>query len=153
MSSNTCLRDSLLCPVCLDLFVEPRILPCSHTFCSACLRPTPTPLTNFLLICPVCRYYTFNRLIPLNRIVRTLVEQYKQQYIRDIDDNDQEREQLFAKCFICKKCQHLKLCWHCDTLLCVHCHEQHDNNWKNAHFEMTRLLLSKIYSITFELKC
>jgi hypothetical protein len=39
------------CPICMNLFLEPATIACSHTFCSSCLaaalRHTPS--------CPVCR--------------------------------------------------------------------------------------------------
>ena len=42
------------CPVCLDYFKEPKLLPCAHLICSSCLvnwlRANVRPAT-----CPVCR--------------------------------------------------------------------------------------------------
>ncbi|ESN90696.1 hypothetical protein HELRODRAFT_70746 [Helobdella robusta] len=32
------IEEDLTCPVCLDLFKEPRILPCSHSLCRKCLK-------------------------------------------------------------------------------------------------------------------
>ena len=31
-------EHSLRCSVCLDIFKEPKVLPCCHTFCKACLE-------------------------------------------------------------------------------------------------------------------
>ena len=31
-------EDYLTCVICYELFVEPKILPCLHTFCKGCLE-------------------------------------------------------------------------------------------------------------------
>ncbi|XP_061638630.1 E3 ubiquitin-protein ligase rnf168 isoform X2 [Phyllopteryx taeniolatus] len=44
--------DDCLCPVCLEMFLEPVTLPCSHTFCKGCFLDSVYKST---LYCPVCR--------------------------------------------------------------------------------------------------
>ena len=54
------LREQITCSICYNVFVEPKILPCHHTFCKQCLsdmilrgqrvRPAATRIT-----CPTCR--------------------------------------------------------------------------------------------------
>ena len=45
----------LQCPVCLDRFKQPKLLPCQHTFClSPCLEGLVDRLTR-ILRCPECR--------------------------------------------------------------------------------------------------
>ena len=34
------LENLISCAICLDPFKDPRILPCSHTFCFQCIRKT-----------------------------------------------------------------------------------------------------------------
>ena len=51
----TCSTDvslSLKCSVCLELYTDPRVLPCLHTFCLHCLEPL---VKNNRLTCPQCR--------------------------------------------------------------------------------------------------
>ena len=53
-------RDEITCPLCLDIFEEPKKLPCQHTYCKApCLeglaRCSPNPGT---ITCPECRSVT-----------------------------------------------------------------------------------------------
>ncbi|XP_077468929.1 E3 ubiquitin-protein ligase TRIM8a isoform X7 [Stigmatopora argus] len=36
-SWRKCLEEELLCPICLNVFVEPILLPCKHNFCKACI--------------------------------------------------------------------------------------------------------------------
>uniref|UniRef100_H3C1U0 RING-type E3 ubiquitin transferase n=1 Tax=Tetraodon nigroviridis TaxID=99883 RepID=H3C1U0_TETNG len=40
------------CPVCLEIFIEPVTLPCTHTFCKGCFLETVDKAT---LCCPLCR--------------------------------------------------------------------------------------------------
>ncbi|NWT85943.1 TRI59 protein, partial [Lanius ludovicianus] len=52
------LEEELTCAICYDIFEEPRVLPCSHTFCQACLQallqPSECP-SGRCLRCPTCR--------------------------------------------------------------------------------------------------
>lgn len=57
------LEEDLTCSVCYALFSDPRVLPCSHTFCKACLDNLLRLSTNYSiwrplrlpLKCPNCR--------------------------------------------------------------------------------------------------
>lgn len=40
------------CSVCLELFTEPKVLPCCHIFCLQCLKKTATGVK---VTCPKCR--------------------------------------------------------------------------------------------------
>ena len=57
------LRDELTCPICMDLFREPRRLPCGHVYCRICLQDMLTKkyLTSRaherVLSCPECRQH------------------------------------------------------------------------------------------------
>ena len=130
------LEETLTCPVCLDLFDDPRLLPCSHTFCCKCLHST---INNPSLIsCPLCRTHFLGDILPINRIVLTLVEQVRE---KKIDEN--RFNNIQAKCYDCKSYHKLQICYHCDTLLCQKCHHRHDIDWKNRDYRTNNLLLSK----------
>ncbi|KAJ0064079.1 hypothetical protein NL108_018341 [Boleophthalmus pectinirostris] len=45
-------REDCLCPICLEIFMEPVTLPCAHTFCKACFLESVDKTT---LCCPLCR--------------------------------------------------------------------------------------------------
>ncbi|XP_066298354.1 tripartite motif-containing protein 2-like isoform X2 [Branchiostoma lanceolatum] len=49
-------RHFLTCPICLDTFCSPKILPCVHTFCAPCLIKHTNGRTRFP--CPECRQDT-----------------------------------------------------------------------------------------------
>ncbi|XP_067221380.1 E3 ubiquitin-protein ligase rnf168 [Chanodichthys erythropterus] len=51
-SSGGLERSDCLCPVCLDIFLEPVTLPCTHTFCKPCFLET---VDKSNMCCPLCR--------------------------------------------------------------------------------------------------
>ncbi len=51
-SSGGLKRSDCLCPVCLDIFLEPVTLPCMHTFCKPCFLQT---VDKSNMCCPLCR--------------------------------------------------------------------------------------------------
>ncbi|XP_041660948.1 E3 ubiquitin-protein ligase rnf168 [Cheilinus undulatus] len=44
--------DDCRCPVCLEIFIEPVTLPCTHTFCKDCFLQA---VDQASLLCPLCR--------------------------------------------------------------------------------------------------
>ena len=59
------LEEQLTCAICLDLYTNPRTLPCLHSFCQRCMEGLPLVshnLSNQLLkyefCCPTCRSST-----------------------------------------------------------------------------------------------
>ena len=56
------LEEQLTCPVCLDLYTNPKILPCHHSFCQECLEGLPQEREargdTYYLSCPTCRQCT-----------------------------------------------------------------------------------------------
>ena len=51
------LEEQLTCPICLEQFTNPKILPCFHSFCLHCLENVAPELVegNLCLPCPTCR--------------------------------------------------------------------------------------------------
>src|SRR6218665_659824 len=52
------LREITECPICMNVFMDPRILPCIHTFCLECLKrisETAKKDPGDMLPCPLCR--------------------------------------------------------------------------------------------------
>ena len=52
------LEEQLKCPVCLDTYTNPKILPCHHSFCQECLEGLPQEKEvgrdTYYLSCPTC---------------------------------------------------------------------------------------------------
>ena len=54
------LEEQLTCSVCLDLYTNPKTLPCLHSFCEACIERLPQDKRNetYYISCPTCRHHT-----------------------------------------------------------------------------------------------
>ncbi len=74
---DTIVENVITCPVCLKHFDQPRMLPCSHTFCFQCIQQM-TSQNNGLLECPNHDGVTVGQneinTLPLNQIMSELVE-------------------------------------------------------------------------------
>ncbi|XP_026070567.1 E3 ubiquitin/ISG15 ligase TRIM25-like isoform X1 [Carassius auratus] len=53
--NSSVLEEELTCPVCLDLYRDPHLLPCGHNFCLPCLRRLKSRSDRGRLRCPECR--------------------------------------------------------------------------------------------------
>ena len=44
--------EELTCPICLDRFQAPKLLPCLHTFCKKCLKDVVgnIPATGIIIL-------------------------------------------------------------------------------------------------------
>nr|XP_029481615.1 zinc-binding protein A33-like isoform X1 [Oncorhynchus nerka] len=81
MSSSVCLpEEDLSCPVCCDIFRDPVLLPCSHSFCKTCLQCYWN--TSALRQCPVCRRRASKRTPPSNLALKNLCEALQQRRIQ-----------------------------------------------------------------------
>ncbi len=54
------LDEQLKCSICLDIYTDPKVLQCFHTYCTKCLVPLVVRDRHgqFTLICPACRQVT-----------------------------------------------------------------------------------------------
>ncbi|XP_018543178.1 nuclear factor 7, brain-like [Lates calcarifer] len=70
-------EEDLCCPVCQEVFRDPVVLSCSHSFCKDCLkrwwREKPTPQ------CPVCKRRSSRVEPPINRALKKLCESFLQE--------------------------------------------------------------------------
>ena len=130
-SSSTSLRlkleEQLTCLVCLDLYTNPKTLPCLHSFCEACIERFPQDKEGetYYLSCPTCRHRTE---LPGGGAgafpVAFTLNSFKEMCSLMKDPTDQQQ---------CK--DHEKplelFCETCDEVICAHCtidHKQHEYN-------------------------
>ncbi|CAI5670132.1 unnamed protein product [Oreochromis niloticus] len=111
-------EEDLCCPVCREVFRDPVLLSCSHSFCKDCLkrwwRERPTHE------CPVCKRRSSRSKPPLNRALKNLCESFLQ-----------ERDQRASEALCSLHSEKLKLfCLDHQQPVCVVCRgsENHTNH-------------------------
>lgn len=63
--------ESIQCPICYDIFMDPRILTCGHTFCNKCIKRLDKT------VCPMCKK-SFNSGEQIkNYILCNTIEEFK----------------------------------------------------------------------------
>lgn len=114
------MKEEVMCPICLELLVEPQSLDCGHSFCSACITGNykSSVAKNVESRCPVCRIsYQLESLRP-NRHVANIIERIKELQLNseeeqkvDLCAQHQEKLLLFCKedgkliCWLCERSQ------------------------------------------------
>ncbi|NXS79234.1 TRI59 protein, partial [Erpornis zantholeuca] len=82
------LEEELTCAICYDIFEDPRVLPCSHTFCRPCLQDLLQPSEEFpggrCLSCPSCRAVLAvpeagPEALPINFALKAVIEKWQQE--------------------------------------------------------------------------
>ncbi|XP_038131642.1 nuclear factor 7, brain-like [Cyprinodon tularosa] len=70
-------EEDLCCPVCQDVFKDPVVLSCSHSFCKECLKNwwREKPVKD----CPVCKTISINHNPPCNLVLKNLCETFLRQ--------------------------------------------------------------------------
>uniref|UniRef100_A0A1X7TCS1 RING-type domain-containing protein n=1 Tax=Amphimedon queenslandica TaxID=400682 RepID=A0A1X7TCS1_AMPQE len=125
------LKERLTCPVCLDHYTNPKILPCHHSFCQHCLEGLPLDKKNetYYLSCPTCRHCTElpekgAGAFPVAFLLNDLKEMYSLTKKTADLSNPQE-----TTCSDHGKPLEL-FCETCDTVICVTCsvrnHKHHE---------------------------
>jgi RING-type zinc-finger len=73
------IKELITCPICLDIFDDPRLLPCSHTICYKCIQEMVR--VNGKFTCPFRDGTEVSQDaiagLPLNRIVKNIVDSLK----------------------------------------------------------------------------
>ena len=97
------LMEELICSVCMQLYIEPKQLPCLHVFCLECL--------NNVTCCPLCQDEV---VVPESGKMETLPSCYYLKNLRDIlaitecssskvscGKCEKEKEEASLYCFCC----------------------------------------------------
>ncbi|XP_078146251.1 E3 ubiquitin-protein ligase TRIM39-like [Centroberyx gerrardi] len=72
MSSRS--EEDFSCSVCQDIFKDPVVLSCSHSFCKACLQSWWTE--KQIHECPLCKRRSSKRKPPCNLVLKNLCESF-----------------------------------------------------------------------------
>uniref|UniRef100_A0A8C4GT47 Tripartite motif-containing protein 35 n=1 Tax=Dicentrarchus labrax TaxID=13489 RepID=A0A8C4GT47_DICLA len=112
------LEEDLCCPVCHDVFRDPVVLSCSHSFCKDCLKSWWTEKQT--RECPVCKRRSSREEPPCNLTLKNLCESFLQ-----------ERDQRSSEALCSLHSEKLKLfCLDHQQPVCVVCRdsEKHSNH-------------------------
>ena len=121
------IMDDLKCGICLELFQDPRSLPCLHTFCRDCLQRSLNE-ENHSLKCPVCRakHELSERaeLLPVNQYA---LQELPLKRLQQQREDNGGPHQLVE----CKSCGEqagpvVAWCEDCDAMICQQCSSQHE---------------------------
>ena len=128
----TSIDDELKCGICLELFQDPRSLPCLHTFCLECIQRSLNE--NHSLKCPVCRAKhelsdEGAGLLPVDHYA--LQELPFKRLHQQREDNGGQQD--------CKSCGEqapvVAWCNNCDAMICQPCLALHEKivKWRGHH--------------------
>ena len=111
--------DELKCGICLELFQDPRSLPCLHTFCRECIQRTMGD--NRSLKCPVCRAKIQlgeegAELLPVDQYV------FKELPLKKLQLQQEPAVGVDKKCGFCGEAESpVAWCSDCGVLICSQC--------------------------------
>ena len=143
-------QNNLTCPVCYQLFKNPKYLPCYHSYCEGCLEKMQV---QSKIICPECRKEAKVpaggvKELPNNFFINRLVDDL---ILKKKVDGEQE-----VKCDECDEDDPVvSFCPECNSFLCHACNDHHKRNKRyrgHAVVPLTELKSNKDAPIQAKLK-
>ena len=143
-------QNNLTCPVCYQLFKNPKYLPCYHSYCEGCLEKMQV---QSKIICPVCRQEAKVpaggvKELPNNFFINRLVDDL---ILKKKVDGEQE-----VKCDECNEDDPVvSFCPECNSFLCLTCNDYHKRSKKyfnHAVVPLTELKSNKDAPIQAKVK-
>ena len=132
------LEEQLTCPVCLDLYTNPKTLPCLHSFCEACIERFPQDKEGetYYLSCPTCRHRTElpgggAGAFPVAFTLNNLKEIYS--LMKKVSDPQQ------VTCDNCTTANATGYCKDCSKFMCMECIGMHKKWADFASHKLTSL--------------
>lgn len=134
------LAYELSCPICLQIFSDPLVLPCGHNYCRVCIYKTSEILckngNGTLPHCPECRKeYDGVDCLQRNFKLCSIIEGY----LATAPKQDSQSELVKRTEFFCDQCideesEAVKICLRCEVSLCSrHLQRHHEKESFRAH--------------------
>ena len=152
------LEQLLQCPICRDIFTDPKVLDCHHTFCENCLQGVHNASGQSRHVrCPSCRRTTS---VPANGIAGLPVD-FKMNEMKDRirqiktrnrpQGNVSSPSQARPRDNACNPCKASKnvvpaswRCTDCEMMYCDGCMTSHNSNSLFKRHEVRRLQQSTV---------
>ena len=133
------LEQQLTCPVCLDIYTNPKSLLCLHSFCQHCLEGLSVNAqgNKHYIKCPTCRTSTElpeptgPAAFPVAFHINSLKEVYS--LMKKVTEPQQ------VTCDVCTVANANGYCKDCNQFLCQSCHDTHKKFGANVHHQLTSL--------------
>ena len=128
--SVTEIQNLLVCDVCKKTINEPKILPCSHSFCKACLENLTTQdEENFdgegkKFDCPTCRSTV--TLKPDENLTGLPDNEFIAKLLTAVGP-DRKQEGCVCSHSRCKEEPSITICMDCEMLFCHECYMTHES--------------------------
>ena len=134
------LSDQLSCSVCQNEYRTPRVLPCLHVFCEACLKRLVETQTDKLSVpCPKCRKSTP---LPRGGVSSLPAASYIQHLFEVRETLEKVCNSNKKRCDKCEEGDVTGFCRDCGQFICQLCWDMHQK-WR----EMQSHEISSLYEV------
>ena len=118
------IAESLICPVCYELYKNPKYLSCHHSYCEQCLEEMQV---ESKIICPECRSRS---VVPAGG-VKDLPADFRIKSMMDKLGLKRREGDEVLKCNECDEDEPvMAYCQMCNSYFCQFCHEHHKQSKK-----------------------
>lgn len=137
--ATSSVEEELICALCLEIYSDPRLLPCYHTFCKTCIEQLINKgEEKGKFNCPLCRLAIASSTeLPSNIYIQTRVT-FNNEII---------------KCDLCESDENITVkCIDCDQLLCTICSAVHQKIKLCKDHKVIQYTQTDAESPTFKIK-
>ena len=116
-------QNNLTCPVCYQLFKDPKYLPCYHSYCEGCLEKMQV---QSKIICPECRK---EAKVPAGGVKELATNFFINRLVDDLILKKKVDGEQEVKCDECDENDPVvSFCPECNSFLCHACNDHHKRN-------------------------
>ena len=131
--------DHLTCPICYDLYKQPKYLPCYHSYCEECLMKL---VVQSNITCPECRKTSP---VPSGGVKQLPNNFFINRLLDEVAFKGKVEKEAEVKCDQCTRNDPVKvLCLDCGEFLCSHCFEHH--KYSKEHHSHNMMPLKELQS-------
>ena len=143
-------QNNLTCPICYQLFNNPKYLPCYHSYCEGCLEKMQV---QSKIICPECRK---EAKVPAGGVKELATNFFINRLVDDLILKKKVDGEQEVKCDECNEDDPVvSFCPDCNSFLCITCNDYHKRSKKHfnhAVVPLTELKSNKETSIQAKVK-